>query len=144
MPRRLKVKTKEMGDMELYLIYQEGKDWESEWRPLQGAEITSLLTVISKETLDHVLAGWSKPFTTALGIPPDGALRKLPQSRCYQRLPCPFYQPKICLPTAKEMPWCFEPDGIDDTVSRKLASTLVSLWREGVYIVVVQEGVPSV
>lgn len=128
--------------MELYLIYQEDGVWESEWKPLQGDPITELLTVITKETLDHVLAGWSKPLTTTLGIPPDGALRKLPHALCYQRVPCPFYVRKNCSPTSKAMPWCFEPDGIEDLVSRKLASILVSLWREGVYVLVVQEGVP--
>lgn len=139
MPRRLKLKTQELGDLELQLIYQYGASWEPSWKPLQGALIASLLTVVSKEVWDHALAGWTRPLVQALGIPPDGALRKLPSADklCEKRSICPYYHPKECQPKAKNMPWCFEPSGVRDPNARQLASELLSLWREGVYVLVV-------
>jgi hypothetical protein len=128
-----------MGDLDLYLIYQTGEHWEAEWKPLQGDPITELLTVVSLETMTHALKGLSRPLIQSLGIPPEGALRKLPNKKCYQRGPCPFYDKKRCQPTAKSMPWCFEPDDIEDVPARKLASSLIKMWREGVYVVVVQQ-----
>jgi hypothetical protein len=138
-PRRLKLKSQEMRDLELYLIYQYGDTWEKEWRPLQGQTVTSLISISTKEDVDHALKGWSWPLTSKLGIPPEGALRKLPSKGCYQRGPCPFYDKKKCVPTSKALPWCFEPDDIEDLVVRKLAAELIRLWREGVYVVVVLE-----
>lgn len=137
MPRQLKIKTHEMGELELYLIYQYVDTWEEEWKPLQGAAITSLLTVVSQEMMTHALKGLTIPFIKALGIPPVGALRKLPNPQCDKRVLCPFYRKKECVPVAKAMPSCFEPAGIEDLDARRLAGDLVRMWREGVYIVVV-------
>lgn len=137
MPRQLNLKTHEMGNLELYLIYQYGELWEEEWRPLQGEKITSLLTVVSKEMMDHALKGLTRPFIKALGIPPEGALRKLPNGTCDKRIMCPFYRKKECVPLFKKMPSCFEPAGVEDLEARRLAGLLVRMWREGVYLVVV-------
>jgi hypothetical protein len=136
-PRQVKLKTHEMGDLELYLIYQYGELWEEEWRLLQGEAITSLLTVVSKEMMDYALKGLTRPFIKSLGIPPEGALRKLPNSICDKRIMCPFYRKKECIPLFKKMPMCFEPAGIKDLEARRLAGLLVRMWREGVYLVVV-------
>ena len=137
MPRQLKLKTLEMGCLELYLIYQYGELWEEEWRPLQGLAITSLLTVVSQEMMDHALKGLTRPFIKSLGIPPEGALRKLPNGICDKRVRCPFYHKKECVPLYKNMPMCFEPAGVEDLEARRLAGLLVRMWREGVYLVVV-------
>lgn len=137
MPRQLSLKTHEMGSLELYLIYQYGELWEEEWRPLQGEAITSLLTVVTQEMMDHALKGFTRPFVKSLGIPPEGALRKLPNGTCDKRIMCPFYRKKECTPLFKTMPMCFEPAGIEDLEARRLAGLLVRMWREGVYLVVV-------
>lgn len=141
MPRRLKVSTVEMGELELYLIYDEGGVWEEEWRPLQGTDLTGLMTVVSKEDMDHCLRGWTAPFFKALGLPPWGVLKKLPLAaqKCGQRAQCPMYDRKLCFPTAKRLPWCFEPDVSEDGEARRLASELIKFWREGVYVVLVRE-----
>lgn len=139
MPRRLKIKSKEMADLELYLIYQYGDVWESEWKVLQGNPIAELLSTTTKEDLDAALIGWSWPLTSKLGIPPEGALRRLPQKRCYVQKICPFYDKKTCFPTAKNLPTCFEVDGSEDPEVRRLSADLVRLWRESVYVVIVQE-----
>lgn len=142
MPRRLKLKTHEVNDLELFLIYQYGDKYEPAWLALQGDPITTLFTAVSLETMTHALAGWTRPLVRGLGIPPEGALRKLSTSNrvCERRDPCPFYRPKDCIPTAKAMPWCFEPAGIEDLEARILAAEAVNLWRAQVYIVVVIDG----
>lgn len=140
MPRRLKLVTVEVGKLELFLIYSSNSVWEPEWRPMQGHPIASLFTMTSKEVVDHALRGWTAPLTKALGIPPLGALRKLPVAAkgCMDRQKCPHYDQKDCNPAAKDMPWCFVPGGITDEV-RQLASDVIQMWREGVYILLVEE-----
>jgi hypothetical protein len=137
MSRRLKLKTLELGDLEVFFIYQYGDRWEEEWLPLQGAEMTSLLTVTTQEIMDHALRGWTSPLVKSLGIPPEGALRKLKNSICYRRELCPFYRKKTCVPTHPKMPWCFDPEDVEDLEARKLGSELIRMWREGVYVLVV-------
>lgn len=142
MPRRLKIKTHEVGDLELYVINQEEGSWEPEWKALQGHEVTNLLTTVSKETWDHALRGWTSPLVKTLGIRPEGALRKLPpESReCFDRKECPFYKRRNCGATLPKMPTCFEPGGFEEDEPRVLVANLVKLWREGVYILVVVDG----
>ena len=139
MPRRLKLKTPELGDLELYLIYQYGEKWEDTWALAQGLPATSLLTFVDKGVMDHALVGWTSPLVKALGLPPAGCLRKLPiENRvCERRDPCPFYRPKECVPTHTKMPWCFQPEGIEDPNARQLVAELIKFWKEGVYTIVV-------
>jgi hypothetical protein len=137
MPRSLTIKTNELMDLSLYLIYQYGDNWEEEWKPLQGSSITSLLTLISQEDMTHALKGWTKPLFKALGLAPEFALRKLPNFNCDKKKICRYYDKKNCTPKSKKMPWCFEPSGIEDLEARRLGGELIRLWREGVYVVVV-------
>lgn len=141
MPRRLKLIPKELGELQLYLIYDYDGVWEEHWRPLQGHPFTDVFTRISKEVMDHALKGWTKPLVDALGLPPAGALRRLPDAskQCARRAHCTLYIPRHCVPTSDLMPWCYEPDGIAKESDRHLAAEAISLWREGVYILVVQE-----
>lgn len=145
MSRRLKVQTKEMGFVEMYLIYDEGGVWEGHWRPLQGmASVAGLFGSVSKEEMEQALIGWSKPLVDAMGVPPKGALVKLPLAsrQCYSRRPCPFYRPRDCGHQQLKMPWCFTPDGFEGEEVRTLTAEAIGLWREGVYIVVVREQEP--
>jgi hypothetical protein len=139
MPRRLKLNTKELGYVEMYLIYSTDDVWEAEWRPLQGSGIGDLFTVVTKEVMDHAMWGFSKPLVTALGLPPSGALRKIPEPQCPKRNDCPFYEPKDCIPTGRNLPHCYEPGGLTADAARTLAFEAVRLWREGVYIALVKE-----
>lgn len=138
MPRRLKVHTAEMGDLELYLIYQYGADYEATWKPLQGHPLTSLFSVVTEEVMSHVLKGFSRPFVNALGLPPEGCLRKIPitSRECGQREGCTFYNAAACLPTAKKLPNCYQPSGVY-AESAQLGSDVVFHWRQNTYIVVV-------
>ncbi len=139
MPRRLKVATRELGQLEMYLIYAKGETWEDEWRPLQGTGVGDLFTVVTKEVMDHALRGWSKPLVSALGIPPKGALRKMPHPLCVKRDRCTFYEARDCIPTGRNLPHCYQPEGLPSDESRAAAFEAVRLWREGVYIAVVKE-----
>jgi len=139
MPRRLKVATRERGPMEMYLIYAPGGVWEEEWRPLQGTGVGALFTMLTKEAMDHALWGYSRPLIDALGIPPEGALRRMPSPQCSLRVGCILYEARDCIPTGHNLPHCYVPEGLASDESRALAYEAVRLWREGVYIAVVQE-----
>ncbi len=142
MPRRLTVPTAEAGKIDVFVIREEKGLWEEAWRPLQGTYYRDLFAVISKEAFDHALRGWSKPFVTALGLPPQGALRKLPviARTCEEVLNrCPFHEAKDCFPLGRHLPSCFRPQGLESEAVRDLGYEAIRLWREGVYLVVVKE-----
>ena len=142
MARRLKLLPVEMGKraLELQLVYVRGGEYEPSWKPLQGHPITSLFTAVPRDVMDSALVGWTRPLVTALGIPPQGALRKLPieTRQCMHQPKCSLYIPRDCKPDAKAMPWCYEPGGLPEE-ARQIASEAIRLWRDGVYIILVLE-----
>lgn len=123
----------------LLISVEEGR-WEAEWEPLRGTVFGDQFSVITKEVLEHALKRWSRPLADTLGIPPIGALKKIPLEgrECFRRGKCPLYNPKQCFPEAKNMAWCFEPDGVADETVRYAATRAFEYWRDGVYLVVVQ------
>lgn len=144
MPRRLRLPTREVGAIELYLIYQYGEAWEPEWLNLQGLMD---LPCVSKEDMDHALHGYTQPLVSQLGPSPKGKLLLLPQAsrECAQRGTCVLYDRTTCQLLHRKLPWCFQPAGIgthDDSfsgTSAELAAEVVKLWREGAYVLVVRE-----
>ena len=141
MSRRVKLPTLEMGDIHLLLV----DGWSGGWEVLQGTVFGDVVSVVGREVVDHALHRLSRPLVNALGIPPVGALRKVPRE-CWRRrkqeglpVPCPLYDKSSCRTTSPKMPWCFEPDGDFDPAVRKKASEAIELWHEGVYIVVVED-----
>jgi hypothetical protein len=139
MPRRLKLATKEIANLELQLIYSYAGVWETDWLPLQGSFLADSFTMVSKADMDHALCGWTMPLVRSLGVSPLGSLHKLPAKakKCASLKLCP-HSGAECHPTAKKTPWCFYPAGIDQE-SSYLAIQVIQLWREGVYIVIVEE-----
>jgi len=140
-PRRVKVQTKEMGLVDLYLIYETGGLWETEWQPLQGAKgFADQFATLDKEQMEQAYFGWTRPLVAALGPSGEGMLLTVPTAtrQCQARSSCPFYRPLDCSSTSKKMPWCYVPEGFTDT-ERSLAAECIRLWREGVYIIVVRE-----
>lgn len=144
MSRRVKLPTLEKGEVQLLLL----NGWEKEWAILRDTAFGNLFSVVPHAAVEHALRRLSRPLVDALGIPPEGALRKVPKvsRECLLRRkrtghrPCPFYDRNQCFPIATKMPWCFEPDGIEDEKIRKMAAQAIELWREGVYVVVVMRG----
>lgn len=140
MSRRMKLPTREMGEVHLLAIWETDGRWESPWEPLRGTPVGNQFSIISQDALDHALKGWSKPLSDALGIPPSGALRKLPDAarECEKRRTCPFFEPRQCHPGGTNMPWCFEPAGYKDELVRQAVARAIEEWRAGVYLVIVR------
>jgi len=136
--RRVKIETQEKGALEVLIVWGAVERWEPEWEPLRETFWAKLVTIVDAEVLEHALRGWSKPLVTALGLPPEGGLRKLPveNRQCMLRKTCPLFDGAKCQPTAKDLPWCFEPEGIEAVEVRTAVSRLIQIWHEGVYVVV--------
>jgi hypothetical protein len=137
----MKLPTLERGEIIVLAISVKDGKWEPDWEPIRGTAFGDQITVVSRETLDHALHGFSRPLSRALGIPPAGALKKVPKAsrQCYVRSKCPFVDPRACRPEATKMPWCFEPDGFDDENVRRTATQAIEQWREGVYVLAVTD-----
>lgn len=138
----MKLSTREMGDLQLLLL----TGWEEPWAHLRGTPFGDQLSVVSREVVDHALHRLSRPLVDSLGIPPEGALRKIPEASrlCLRRKrfqnnrPCPLQGPE-CHVLSPKMPWCFEPDDVESEEVRRAASLAIEHWRAGVYVVVVDE-----
>jgi hypothetical protein len=137
MPRRLKIPTAEMGEIELFVISVTPEGW-GEWEDVRESPFGKLISVVPFSAYDHALRGWSKPLVTALGLPPEGALRKMPTlaKQCGLRRDCIFYKKAKCHPFSKKMPWCYEPQGVG---AAPHSTEILSMWREGVYVIAVLE-----
>lgn len=137
MPRQLTLATAEMGDISLFIIWADEAGW-GDWDAVRTSLFAPLLSVIPKTVMDHALRGWTKPLVDALGLPPQGALRKMPPSakQCEQRHKCIFFEKNRCHPFTKKMPWCYEPDGVGGA---PFTADIISHWRKGVYVIVVLE-----
>jgi hypothetical protein len=141
MPRELVLPTRELGELRLFLVYSRAGIWEESWRVAQGLSIAESFTVTTKAIMDHALRGWTLPLVKALGIPPVGAIKKLPavSQQCEIRTRCPMYHRAECTPSHKAMPWCFQPGGLASDEERRLVADTIQKWRAGVYLVVVDE-----
>jgi hypothetical protein len=135
--RQVKLKTREMGDLHLMLVRSVGGEWEPDWAPLKGSPYEPYLTITTHEIVEHALHGWTSPLVKALGYAPKLVLHRLsPDARqCAMVDRCLFYRKRDCLPNAKNMPNCYEPRGVPS----ELGYEIIRLWRESVYVVVVEE-----
>lgn len=133
------IPTLQKGNL-LVIRIQENDDgtWEKDWEPLRETPMASLMSRMTQRELDHALHGYSRPFVDALGISPEGALRKIPSQECSKRGNCTFYDPTLCVVSSKELPWCYEPDGIAEQ-SGQAGAQAVFHWRSKVYLVVVRQ-----
>lgn len=137
----MKLPTLERGELQLLVIWERKGVWE-DFQNLRGTRIGDQLSVVSQNAYDHALHRLSRPLVDSLGIPPAGALRKLPQAarECEKRSKCPLYKPSECHPLAKKLPWCFEPGGFaDEDPAREQAARLIQEWAQGVYVAVIEE-----
>ncbi len=137
MARQIKLQTREMGDLHLMLVRSKAGVWEAAWEPLRTSRYAEYLLVTTKEMVDHALHGWTSPLVKALGPSPQLILHRLsPDSRqCALSGKCIFYRKADCIPKAPKMPTCFEPVGVPPEIGQEL----IRLWRESVYVVIVEE-----
>jgi len=142
MPRRVRLPTAEKGTLEVLVVRSKGGTWEGDWEALKGTPVGRSFSVVKQADFDHVLNGLSKPFVDALGLPPEGALRKLPTKQCARRDRCTLHDGKRCVTDSKKgLPWCFELAGLDlPPAAMTLATEVLFGWRSGVYVVVVEDG----
>lgn len=140
MSRTVKLTIPSMGEVRLHLIEDEGGTWEEEWATLKGTAYGDCFSHASKEDLNHGLRGYTVPLMNSLGISPEGALRKIPQAsrQCFRRNICPIYDVKNCFPEATKMPWCYEPDGVDNERVRQTVTKAIEYWRDRTYLVVIR------
>ena len=136
----MKLPSREKGDLEVLVIRSRGGVWEGDWDLLRGTVVGDLFSKTTQVELDHILRGFSKPFVDALGIPPVGALLKLPSSECAKRRGCTFYDARKCHVTVKKdvLPLCFELALNLPPEAQTLLTEVVFQWRQGVYLVVVE------
>jgi hypothetical protein len=131
-PRRLKLVTVELGELELYFIYSVGGVYEPSWSGLSGWSGCSLFTVMSLGVVMHALHGWTQPLVKGLGISPSGALRKVGVG-CRDSAGC-IFRGVDCHARGKVLPVCYVPPGV---VVGELGYEVIRMWREGVYVIVV-------
>lgn len=142
MPRRLRLKTREKGLLEVYVVAESPDGlWELGWENLRTTFFGKLLPRIPRSAFNHVLNGFSQPFIDALGLPPDGALLKVANPACGKQRGCSLYDKSRCYVASKKLPWCYEPAGFDGlgAATLRVASELVFLWKEGVHVVAVYD-----
>lgn len=141
MSRQVRLPTREVGELRLLLIEEKDGQWEPEWEPLRGTVFGDQFSIVSKEVVEHALNNYSRPLVDALGIEPAGALKKVPRDSrlCIQRDRCVLHDPKLCFPESKNMPFCFEPDGVAEGSVRFAATRAFEYWRDRVYIVVIKD-----
>src|SRR5262245_55173570 len=94
----MRVPTKEKGRLEIFSFDEDADGgWEDDWETLRGTVLGGLISRIPRTSLNHLLNGYSAPFVQALGIPPHGALQKLPSKACDKQRGCSLYQRRICV-----------------------------------------------
>lgn len=138
MSRQIKLQTRELGALHVMLVRSEHDVWETYWAPLREHPLCRWLPRIPRETLDHALHGWTYPLVQVLGYEPKMILHGIARqeaSECGARKGCPLYRAKDCIPTARNMPHCFVVGGL----SGDLGHEVLRLWRDSVYVVVVEE-----
>lgn len=142
MSRRLRVKTREKGFLEIF-AFTEAADgsWETGWEGLRNTVLGGLVSRVPRSSFNHLLHGYSGPFVSALGISPAGALLKLPSAACDKQRTCALYDKRNCLVASRKLPWCYEPTGIVnlDAAAVRTASDLVFLWKQEVYVIAVYD-----
>lgn len=138
----MRLKTREHGFLEAFIIQETLGAWEPEWEPLRGTRVGASFSRVTQRDLNHALNGWTHPFVEALGLSPEMALAKLPSGQCDKAAVCILHDARKCLVTSKKLPWCYEPAGFDalDATARAKAAEVVFLWKQQVYVVIaVQE-----
>jgi hypothetical protein len=138
MSRRMKLKTRERGFLEVLAVQESGGTWEQDWEPLRGTPVGALFSRVSQHDLNHALNGWTHPLVEALGLSPEMALAKLPSGLCDKQYGCTLHDPRKCLVLSKKLPWCYEPAGLEmlTSIARIKAAEAVFLWKQQVYVVI--------
>jgi hypothetical protein len=113
------------------------QDW-TELGPIRETLWGTLISQVTQEAVDYAYRKWTRPLVGQLGLSPVECLQKVRRkhSQCHNRPTCQIGGSECHLGSLKR-PWCFEPVGIEEAVSRGVASTLVEAWSQNVWVVVI-------
>ena len=132
---RLTVTTREIGDvLVLRPTPRHGDSW-GVLAPLRDTDWGAYIQTIPGEIFSHALHGYTRPFVQILGPEPRALERKIPKDLgvCSEINSCVIANPKHCRP-CPDLPDCYEaPAGY-------LASQVALAWREGRYVLVIEDG----
>lgn len=145
MPRELSLQTREWGTLKLYLIYEVGGELEAEWADVTGAEMLARVPRVSHEVMEGAYRGYTLPLVKALDLAPDLAPRKLPvlARTCSKQKGCPLHDAKVCTALSRKMPTCYHPGGLVGENAGWLGQSVIRLWHQGVYVLVVKEALDA-
>ncbi len=117
-----------------------GEDRLGILKPLEGTFWLNNIPVVSKESFNHALNGWTIPILREIGPQPEGIFKKIPKTYCSQLLDktCISADKATCYPN-KKVPICYEASFPVEPLARVAASAVVSAWREGAYVFILGE-----
>lgn len=157
MDRKVSFEHEDWGTYTLYVVYAtpegtwRGEDWE--WIRIAPSfePIRKLFSSLDEQTYEKAIKGHTMPAIRSLGRPPDGCLKKCPDSiqPCRYRQGCPEWDENQCLGYLDNPPPCYSVDGEellkDDPMIewgpryQYMIDKIFQLWRNNFYITVVQE-----
>lgn len=138
MSREVRVNTKEVGPLDLLVIYRRDGVLEPAWVGLDAApEFLRLIPSVSFDDFESVLRGFSWLLVSALKLDPDLTRRRLmlTHANCDRKKTCKLYARADCTIGSKKIPWCFEP--IVPAPAVDACKNAIQTWVSGRYIVIV-------
>ncbi len=105
---------------------------------LKGTPWGDRIALVPGDLMSQALHGRATPLMRAIGPPPNGLMRQIPEPHrmCALGKPgCVLYRKTDCHPCAK-MPDCYVPPGLDRH-QQFIASLVALAWKENRYVVVV-------
>jgi len=107
--------------------------------PLKGTLWEQHVPVVRGDSMSHALHGYLKPLLDEIGPEPRLLTKKIPEKigRCGLFKDCITSEPK-CIPSGPP-PDCYEAPDEKASVS-DAATSLVLLWKQGAWVVVVDGG----
>lgn len=131
--------------LEVIKIKEDGS-W-GEWEVLREHPIAKLFSYTDSHTWEDALAGHSMPLIKGLGLPPSGSLIKTEKDilLCFHKDTCAAHDKQRCL-GHKNPPACYSAnagsDDLEDMLRIQMTKVL-QLWRDGIYILVVDTKAPQ-
>lgn len=131
------------GSFTVYRPIPKNNDPWGSLAPLKDTKWAEYVPQVKGESMSHALHGYLKPLLDEIGPEPRLITKKIPENagKCALYKSCLTAEPK-CNP-AGPPPECYEAPA--DSYEVSLAATLlVLLWKEGAWVVVVEDGEFSV
>lgn len=147
MSREMTIEQKKWGIYYLFVLHEstdgtwDDQEWEAVRQHDETDELVDLFSRVTWESYDDALHGYTMPLIEELELDPESCLIKgqLALSQCLHHEVCPSYDEDACY-GHKEPPPCYEPTIEEaDYNLRSTVARIYELWRNDVWIVVVEE-----